>query len=49
MPQEYKQLIKLNIKQQQYYLDHNINPNAPGAPTFVRGFVEQWFHYFFPY
>lgn len=48
VPQEYKKLIQLNIKQQQYYLDHNINPNAPGAPTFVRGFVEQSVSLFLP-
>lgn len=48
VPQEYKQLIKLNIQQQQYYLDHNINPNAPGAPTFVRGFAEQAISLFLP-
>ncbi len=48
VPEEYKHLIKLNIQQRQYYLDHNINPNAPGAPTFVRGFVEQGISLFLP-
>ena len=48
VPQEYKKLIKLNIQQQQYYLDQNINPKAPGAPTFVRGFVEQSISLFLP-
>lgn len=48
VPPEYKQLIKLRIKQQQYYLEHNINPKAPGAPTFVRGFVEQSISLFLP-
>lgn len=32
--------LQLRIQQQQYYLDHNVNPSEPGAPTFVRGFVE---------
>src|SRR5665647_1961337 len=32
--------LKVRIDQQQYYLDHNINPSEPGAPTFVRGFVK---------
>jgi ABC-2 type transport system permease protein len=32
--------LKVRIDQQQYYLDHNINPAEPGAPTFVRGFVK---------
>ncbi|GGD90803.1 ABC transporter permease [Paenibacillus nasutitermitis] len=31
--------LKVRIEQQRYYLDHNINPSEPGAPTFVRGFV----------
>lgn len=32
--------LRIRIDQQQYYLDHDINPSEPGAPTFVRGFVE---------
>ncbi|MFC5653442.1 ABC transporter permease subunit [Paenibacillus solisilvae] len=32
--------LQIRISLQQYYLDHNINPSEPGAPTFVRGFVE---------
>jgi ABC-2 type transport system permease protein len=31
--------LRIRIDQQQYYLDHDINPSEPGAPTFVRGFV----------
>ncbi|PTX55314.1 ABC-2 type transport system permease protein [Melghirimyces profundicolus] len=48
LPEEWKQQIKLNIQQQQYYLDHDINPTAPGAPTFVRGFVEEAVSLFLP-
>ncbi|WP_073151665.1 ABC transporter permease [Seinonella peptonophila] len=48
IPPEWKGLIKMNIAQQQYYLDHNINPNAPGAPTFIRNFVEQTITLFLP-
>jgi ABC-2 type transport system permease protein len=48
VPDEWKEFIRLNIQQQQYYLDHNINPTAPGAPTFVRKFVEEAVSLFLP-
>jgi ABC-2 type transport system permease protein len=48
LPEEWKEWTKLNIQQQQYYLDHNINPTAPGAPTFIRKFVEQSLSLFLP-
>ncbi|MBA4495776.1 ABC transporter permease [Paenactinomyces guangxiensis] len=48
MPEERKEWIKLIIQQQQYYLDHNINPTAPGAPTFIREFVDQAVALFLP-
>ncbi|TYP79171.1 ABC transporter permease [Paenibacillus methanolicus] len=32
--------LELRIAQQRYYLDQDVNPAEPGAPTFVRGFVE---------
>jgi ABC-2 type transport system permease protein len=48
VPEEWKVWIKLNIQQQQYYLDHDINPTAPGAPTFVRKFVEEAVSLFLP-
>lgn len=38
--EEWKKQLQINISQQQYYLDHNINPAEPGAPTFVREFVK---------
>ncbi|WP_124727105.1 ABC transporter permease [Staphylospora marina] len=47
-PEEWKAFIRLNIQQQQYYLDHDINPAAPGAPTFVRNFAEQAVSLFLP-
>jgi ABC-2 type transport system permease protein len=40
-PAEMRQALKIRLAQQQYYLDHNINPNAPGAPTFMRTFGGQ--------
>ncbi|SFJ41551.1 ABC transporter permease [Thermoflavimicrobium dichotomicum] len=45
---EWKERIRLNIKQQQYYLDHDINPTAPGAPTFMREFIEGAISLFLP-
>ncbi|MBC8922975.1 ABC transporter permease subunit, partial [Escherichia coli] len=32
----------------QYYLDNDINPNAPGAPTFLKTFVENGISLLFP-
>lgn len=40
LPEDYEKFFKIRLGQQQYYLDHNINPNAPGAPTFMRVFIE---------
>lgn len=48
IPEEWKQFTKINIQLQQYYLDHNINPQEPGAPTFTREFVEQAVSLFLP-
>jgi ABC-2 type transport system permease protein len=40
LPDEWRNQIKIRLSQQQYYLDHDINPAEPGAPTFVRSFIE---------
>jgi ABC-2 type transport system permease protein len=48
IPEEWKTWAKINIEQQQYYLEHNINPAAPGAPTFLRKFIEQSSSLFLP-
>jgi ABC-2 type transport system permease protein len=37
---EVRNRMQITLKQQQYYLDHDINPSEPGAPTFVRMFIE---------
>ena len=47
-PEEWKEFMRLRIQVQQYYLDHDINPSAPGAPTFVRKFVEESISLFLP-
>ncbi|SFX09137.1 ABC-2 type transport system permease protein [Thermoactinomyces sp. DSM 45891] len=48
LPEEWKAFIKLNIQQQEYYLKNDINPTAPGAPTFMRKFVEESVSLFLP-
>ncbi|MFB9757402.1 ABC transporter permease [Ectobacillus funiculus] len=48
LPEEWREWLKVRIEQQQYYLDHDINPNAPGAPTFTRAFIEQGITLFVP-
>lgn len=40
--------FRVRIEQQRYYLDNNINPSEPGAPTFVRGFVENGINLLLP-
>lgn len=46
--EEWKKQLQIRVSQQQYYLDHDINPAEPGAPTFVRGFVENSIQLFLP-
>jgi ABC-2 type transport system permease protein len=46
--EEWKSQLQLRIQQQQYYLDHNINPLEPGAPTFMRTFAEHSINLFLP-
>lgn len=41
IPEEWKNFLKVEIEQQQYYLENNINPTYPGAPTFIRVLMEQ--------
>jgi ABC-2 type transport system permease protein len=40
MSEDLKKRLQIILKQQQYYLDHDINPSEPGAPTFMRMFIE---------
>ncbi len=40
MSDEQRERFQITLQQQQYYLDHDINPSQPGAPTFVRMFIE---------
>jgi ABC-2 type transport system permease protein len=45
---EWKKQLQISLQQQQYYLNHNINPTEPGAPTFVRMFLENSIDLFIP-
>lgn len=45
---EWKKQLQISLQQQQYYLNHNINPSEPGAPTFVRIFLENAIDLFIP-
>ncbi|MEW9669020.1 ABC transporter permease [Ammoniphilus sp. 3BR4] len=45
---EWKSQLQLRIQQQQYYLDYNVNPMEPGAPTFMREFAENSIDLFLP-
>lgn len=45
---EWKSQLQLRIQQQQYYLDKDINPIEPGAPTFMRTFAEHSITLFLP-
>ncbi|MCA1030259.1 ABC transporter permease [Bacillus timonensis] len=40
MSEERQKYIQSRLTQQQFYLDNDVNPAAPGAPTFMRLFVE---------
>ncbi|HLO12460.1 MAG TPA: ABC transporter permease [Pseudoneobacillus sp.] len=46
--EEWKKQLQLRVQQQQYYLDNNINPMEPGAPTFMRTFAENSITLFLP-
>ncbi|UYZ23843.1 ABC transporter permease subunit [Mesobacillus jeotgali] len=45
---EWKSELQLRIQQQQYYLDNNVNPMEPGAPSFARVFAEHSINLFLP-
>ncbi|WP_026695015.1 ABC transporter permease [Peribacillus kribbensis] len=40
IPDDFKEELEVRVKQQQYYLDNDINPAVPGAPSFTRQFLE---------
>lgn len=48
IPEEWKQHLQLRVEQLQYFLNHDINPTQPGAPTFVREFLAKSSTLFLP-
>jgi ABC-2 type transport system permease protein len=47
-PEASRKELEIRVNQQKYYLDYNINPAEPGAPTFVRGFVKSGINLLLP-
>lgn len=45
---EWRKQIQISLQQNQYYLDHDINPSEPGAPSFMRTFLESSIELFIP-
>jgi len=45
---EWRKQLQISLQQKQYYLDHDINPSEPGAPTFMRIFLESSIDLFIP-
>jgi len=45
---QWREQIQIQIKQSEYYLNNNVNPSEPGAPTFIRGFVQNSAELFLP-
>ncbi len=37
LPEEWRDWLKVRVEQQQYYLDHNINPASTGSTNFCKG------------
>jgi len=48
MSEDLRERLQITLKQSQYYLDHDINPTEPGAPSFVRMFIENAGSMFIP-
>jgi ABC-2 type transport system permease protein len=48
IPEEWKKWIRIRIQQQQYYLDHDINPTSPNGVTFTRDFMGNAVSLFIP-
>jgi ABC-2 type transport system permease protein len=43
-----KKTLQMQVDQQKYYLDHNLNPATPGAPSFTRVFMQYGISLFLP-
>lgn len=47
-PEEFKKIRRLQMEQNKYYLEHDINPSVIGAPTFLRSFLTLGIGMFIP-
>lgn len=47
-PEATRKELEIRMNQQKYYLEYNVNPSEPGAPTFVRGFVKSGINLLLP-
>ncbi|MGZ4107180.1 MAG: ABC transporter permease, partial [Tumebacillaceae bacterium] len=43
-----KKTLQMQVDQQKYYLEHNLNPTTPGAPSFTRVFMQYGISLFLP-
>lgn len=48
VPEEWKKYRQIYIQQMKYYLEHDVNPAAPGGVTFTREFLENASMLFIP-
>ncbi|WP_223069413.1 ABC transporter permease [Paenibacillus caui] len=48
IPEEWKKFRQVYIQQMKYYLDHDVNPQQPGAVTFTREFMDNASSLFIP-
>ncbi|HTG70733.1 MAG TPA: ABC transporter permease [Candidatus Udaeobacter sp.] len=48
IPEEWKRSRRAAVQQLQYYLDHDVNPNAPNGVTFTRSFLDNAVTLFIP-
>lgn len=48
IPEEWKSYRRIFVQQLQYYLNHDVNPNAPSGVTFTREFLDNSVSLFIP-
>jgi len=48
VPEEWKQIRKIEVQRAQYYLDRDVNPNSPNGVTFTREFMKNAVGLFIP-
>jgi ABC-2 type transport system permease protein len=48
IPEEWKKWMRIRVQQQQYYLDHDIDPTSPNGVTFTRDFMSNAVSLFIP-